>query len=309
MSTIRIFSPATVANVSCGFDAMAFALSDLGDEMWFSITTTKEVRITVIEGADLPFEVQQNAAAFVAHEMLKSCDWPFGLEIKIKKNYLPGSGLGSSAASSAGAAVAVNKLLNDKFSNLELTQFAMLGEEVACGSRIADNVAAAIYGRFVLIRSYEPLEIVNIPTPENLFVAVVHPQIEIRTEEARSILPKEISLKKASAQWANVGGLISGLYQSDYDLIGRSIVDYAAEPYRKKLIPHFDTVKEMAMKSGALGVGISGSGPSIFALCKGLEISKNVAEAMSTVYQSNSLEVKSYVSSIGKEGVKELKTV
>lgn len=306
MDKIKIFAPATVANVSCGFDAMAFALEDLGDEMLFTKNDSGVVSISKIEGAKLPFDTHKNAASFVADAMLKDSNATFGVAIEIIKKYKPGSGLGSSAASSAGAAYAINELLGRPYNKTQLTKFAMLGEEVACGSQIADNVAGVIFGGFVLIRNYEPLDIVSIPTPTDLYVSVLHPQIELRTEEGRAILPKDVSLKKAVAQWSNVGGLISGLHTSDYNLIGRSVEDHIIEPVRKKMIPHFDAVKNAALADGALAVGISGSGPSIFALSKGESQAKSVAESFKKTYENKGIEFTTYVSKIGSQGVRKI---
>ncbi|MBX2826660.1 MAG: homoserine kinase [Flavobacteriaceae bacterium] len=305
MEQLQIFSPATVANVSCGFDAMGFALDQLGDEMTFRKTSEKgTVVITKIEGAKLPYDAQKNAASFVALKMLEDAQADFGLELEIVKKYKPGSGLGSSAASSAGSAYAVNQFLNGTYTTLELVKFAMLGEELACGSPIADNVSAAVYGGFVLIRSYDPLEIVSIPTPDDLYVTVLHPQIELKTEDGRNVLPKKIPLKDAVKQWSNVGGLISGLYTSDYGLMGRSLEDIIVEPARKLFIPHFDAVKEAAIASGAVGAGISGSGPSIFALSKGKDQAQKTAHFMDEVYKNKGIEYNIYVSSIGKQGTR-----
>ncbi|MAB49211.1 MAG: homoserine kinase [Flavobacteriaceae bacterium] len=304
MDQIKVFSPATVANVSCGYDAMGFALETLGDDMIFTKTKSKDVVISKIEGANLPYEAHKNAAGVVAQMMLKDSNANFGLDIQIFKNFKPGSGLGSSAASASGTAFAVNQLLGNTYSNLELTKFAMQGEVVACGSAIADNVAAAIYGGFILVRSYKPLDIVSIPTPTNLVATIIHPQIEIKTEDARKVVPTQIELKTAITQWSNVGGLISGLHSNNFDLIGRSLVDLVAEPNRKKLIPLFDDVKHYAISAGALGAGISGSGPSIFALSKNIETAKKVEEAMDAVYKNSGIEYSTYVSHISKTGTR-----
>lgn len=309
MNQIRVFSPATVANVSCGYDAMGFALETLGDEMIFTKTDSKEVVISKIEGSNLPYEVDKNVAGVVSQLMLKDSNANFGLDIQIFKNFKPGSGLGSSAASASGTTFAVNQLLGNKYSNLELTKFAMQGEVAACGSAIADNVAAAIYGGFILVRSYEPLDIVSIPTPTNLVATIIHPQIEIKTEDARKVVPAKINLKTAISQWSNVGGLISGLHSNDYDLIGRSLVDLVAEPNRKKLIPLFEDVKQSAISTGALGAGISGSGPSIFALSKNLEIAQKVETAMDAVYKNSGIDYSTYVSHISKTGTRILWTI
>lgn len=308
MDKLHIFSPATVANVSCGFDAMAFALDTLGDEMKFQKNDTGKVTISKIEGADLPYETDKNAAGVVAQKMLEDSNASFGVDIQLYKKYKPGSGLGSSAASSAGAAFAVNEFLGKVYTPLELVQFAMLGEEAACGSKIADNVAGALYGGFVLIRSYHPLEIVAIPTPSELYATVIHPQIEVKTEDARLVLPQQIPLKRAVTQWANVGGLISGLFSEDYALIGRSMTDVVAEPVRKQFIPHFEELKKKILECGALGAGISGSGPSVFALSKGKTQAEKVAKTMQEVYQNTGIEFNIYRSKIGSEGIRILNT-
>ncbi len=304
MESVKIFAPATVANVSCGYDAMGFALESLGDHMIFTKTESKAITISKIEGAKLPFEVDKNVAGMVAKLMLQDSKADFGVTIQIFKNFKPGSGLGSSAASAAGTAYAVNKLLKNTYTNLELTKFAMQGEVVACGTAIADNVAAAIYGGFILVRNYDPLDIVKINPPSELVATLIHPQIEIKTEDARKVIPSEIPIHKAIAQWSNVGGLISGLHTADFDLISRSLIDHIAEPVRKQFIPHFDAVKQAALKSGALGAGISGSGPSIFALSKGIQMAKKVAEAMDTVYKKTGIAYHIYTSAISNEGVK-----
>ena len=304
MDYLKIFAPATVANVSCGFDSLGFAVDEIGDEMTFVKTPHKGVEITNITGANLTYNVDKNAASAVVKKMLIEANADFGIKLTIHKGFSPGSGLGSSAASAAGAAFGANKLLDDKYSNLELTKFAMFGEEVACGTPIADNVAAAIYGGFVLIRSYEPLEIIKLPVPSQLRLVAIHPQIEVRTEDARNVLPKEIALKDAVTQWANVGGLISGLHSKDYNLIGNSLVDIIVEPHRKKLIPYFDDVKTAAIDAGALGAGISGSGPTIFALCKGDENMKNVHDAIEKSYRDKGIDFELFTSKVNHEGIK-----
>lgn len=304
MDYLKIFSPATVANVSCGFDSMGFAVDDIGDEMTFTKTKEKGVKITNITGADLTYNVDENAASAVVKKMLLEANANFGIELTIHKGFSPGSGLGSSAASAAGAAFGANQLLGNKYSELELTKFAMFGEEVACGSAIADNVAAAIYGGFVLVRSYQPLEIVKLPVPTALRVVAIHPQIEVKTKDAREVLPKEIPLKNAIIQWANVGGLVSGLFTNDYTLISNSLVDLVAEPARKSLIPHFDNVKNSALNAGALGAGISGSGPTIFALCKGDEIAQKVYKNINETYQKTGIDFELFISKVNPEGMK-----
>ncbi|WP_452221971.1 homoserine kinase [Lacinutrix salivirga] len=304
MNTIKIFSPATVANVSCGFDALGLALEGKGDEMVFTKRTDNTLVITKIEGANLPYDIERNLVGVIAKQMLKEANANFGLDIEIYKGFKPGSGLGSSAASASGTAFAINELLHKPFNTTQLVEFAMLGEEVACGTPIADNVSAALFGGFVLIRSYNPLEIVSLPVPKDLFVTALHPQIEIKTEDARNVLPEHIPLQKAITQWSNVGGLISGLYTSDYDLISRSLQDVIVEPVRKKLIPHFDTVKNAALQAGALGAGISGAGPTIFAISKGETIANKVLENMQNAYKPTGIEFTIFNSKISTLGVR-----
>ncbi len=304
MDKIKIFSPATVANVSCGFDALGFALNNVGDEMIFEKTGTKGVTISNIEGANLPYAIKHNAAGVVALAMLNQTKADIGIDIQLIKKVKPGSGLGSSASSAAGAAFAVNELLEKPFTRLELVEFARIGERVACGSPIADNVAAVIYGGFILVKSYHPLTIVKLPVPKELMVTIIHPQIEVRTEDARNVLQPAIPIADAVRQAANLAGFISSLYTSNYNLLSKSLVDVIAEPYRKGLIPHFDTVKTAGMQNGALGVGISGSGPSIFALSKGEDTAEKVSNAIREVYQNTTIDFKMYTSAINQQGIK-----
>jgi len=303
MNEIKIFSPATVANVSCGFDALGFALNTIGDEMILRKTKSNGVTISKIEGAELTYDIKKNVASVVALTMLNTTKSNFGVDIQLLKKVKPGSGLGSSASSAAGTAFAVNELMGKPYSRLELTEFARIGEKVACDSPIADNVAAVIYGGFILVKSYHPLEIVKLPVPKDLMVTVIHPQIEIRTEDARNVLNPSIAIADSVMQSANLAGLVSALYTDDYQLLSRSLVDVIAEPYRKKLIPLFDEVKNSSLKVGALGVGISGSGPSIYALSNGKNMAEKVAEAMKVVYQKSKIEFNVYTSAINNEGI------
>ena len=302
---VKIFAPASVANVSCGFDSIGFAVDNMGDEMTFLKTSNKGIIIKNITGAQgLSLDPSKNVAGIVALAMLREYSVDFGIEITMNKGFSPGSGLGSSAASSAGAAFGVNQLLNKPFSNLELTKFAMLGEKIACGAPIADNVAAVIFGGFILIRSYEPLDVIKLPVPKDLRLVAIHPQIEIKTKDAREVLPDQIPLRIAVKQWANVGGLISGLYTKDYKLISNSLIDEIVEPKRKHFIPYFDLVKEEAINAGALGTGISGSGPTIFSLCEGDSVVENVYKAIKKAYKNKNVDFRLFSSKINTEGIK-----
>ena len=304
MNEIKIFCPATIANVSCGFDVLGLALDTVGDEMTIRKVEKKGVRITKIIGQDLPLETHKNVAGVAALALLAETDTLFGFEIEIDKRIKPGSGIGSSAASAAGAVWALNELLGKPFNTTDLVRFAMEGERLATGVAHADNVAPALFGGFTLVRSYQPLDVIRIHTPDALFATVIHPQIEVKTSDAREILKTTVSLKDAIKQWGNVGGLISGLYTEDYDLIGRSLEDHIIEPIRSILIPAFDAVKQQSIKAGALGCGISGSGPSIFALSKGKETALKVAEAMKNAYDKVGIDYDIHVSKVNKEGIK-----
>lgn len=304
MNEIKIFCPATIANLSCGFDVLGLCLETAGDEMIIRKSDIKGIRITKIVGADLPLETEKNVAGVSALAMLEAVETEFGFEIEIYKNIKAGSGIGSSAASSAGAVFGINELLGRPFTRKELVLFAMQGEKLASGNAHADNVAPALLGGFTLVRSLNPLDIIKIESPSELYATVVHPQIELKTSDARSVLKQTVSLKNAITQWGNVGGLIAGLYTKDYELIGRSLHDVIIEPLRSVLIPGFDLIKQTALKNGALGSGISGSGPSIFALSKGKETADKIAKAMSAVYDEMNLPYEIHVSKVNDEGIK-----
>jgi homoserine kinase len=304
MTEIKLFCPATIANLSCGFDVLGLCLDNAGDEMIVRKVEQKGVRITKIVGADLPLETEKNVAGVAALAMLETLDVDCGFEIEIYKHIKAGSGIGSSAASAAGAVFGINELLGKPYSRKNLVQFAMQGEKLASGNAHADNVAPALLGGFTLVRSYHPLDIIRIDSPEELFATVVHPQIELKTSDARSVLKQTVSLKSAIIQWGNVGGLIAGLYTKDYDLIGRSLHDEIVEPLRSVLIPGFDLIKQTALENGALGSGISGSGPSIFALSRGKNTADQIAKAMSEVYEKMNLPYEIHVSKINPDGVR-----
>ncbi|MEL6919155.1 MAG: homoserine kinase, partial [Bacteroidota bacterium] len=273
-------------------------------EMIIRKTEEKGIRITKLLGQDLPMQTSKNVAGVAGLALLKASSFDGGFEIEIHKKIKAGSGIGSSAASSAGAVWAMNKLLGTPFSTLELVKFAMEGERLASGVAHADNVAPALFGGFTLVRSYDPFDVVQIKSPSKLFATVIHPQIEVKTSDSRKILKTKISLQEGIKQWGNVGGLVAGLFMEDYGLIGRSLQDHIVEPIRSILIPGFDDVKSKSMEAGALGCGISGSGPSIFALSRGKENADKVAKAMQNVYQKIGIAHEIHVSKINPRGVK-----
>ncbi len=304
MNEIKLFCPATIANLNCGFDIMGLCLDGIGDEMIIRKSAEKGIRITKIEGATLPFKTEENVAGVAALALLNSIECDFGFEIEINKILKLGSGIGSSSASAAGAVFGINELLGKPFTKQQLVHFAMKGEVVASGSEHADNVAPCLLGGFTLVRGYNPLDVIRIDSPDDLFAVVLHPHIEVKTSDSRAVLQPTVSLKNAITQTGNLGGLIAGLYTKDYELIGRSLQDVIIEPLRKHLIPNFDSVKSAALKNGALGSGISGAGPSIFALCKGNENAEKVALAMRESYQNTGIVFDMHVSKINPNGVK-----
>ena len=306
LQKVRVFAPATVANVACGYDVLGFAIDAPGDEVVARFSDKPGLRITKITGDDgkLPKTVEGNTAGVAALDLLRHLGMQErGIEMEIHKKMPFGSGLGSSAASAVAGAYAVNKLIGEPLSKKQLLPFAMAGEASADGAYHADNVGPSLLGGIVFIRSNEELDIAQLPVPKNLWAAVVHPDIEILTKVAREILPTSIPIENATTQIGNLGGLICGLIQEDYGLISRSIHDVIAEPQRQKLIPEFYKAKRAALSSGALGFSISGAGPSVFALCEGEESAKKAAEAVAQVFTDINLENQAYVSRINLNGV------
>jgi homoserine kinase len=301
MDSVRIKSPATVANLVCGFDVLGMCLHEPFDEMEIKLVQERKIIIHSADGYPLPTDPQHNTAGAPLIEMLKTIDEEIGFEVLIHKNIKPGSGLGSSAASATGVVIAANHLLGDRFTKNELVQFAMFGEKVASGVKHADNVAPGIFGGITLIRCIFPLDIVSL-TPPPLFVTVVHPQIEVKTSDARQILRKEVLLKDAIKQWGNIAGLVAGLVKGDYDLIGRSLEDGIIEPVRSILIPGFESIKKHCKEAGVLGGGISGSGPSLFMLSKDKSTAVIAEGIMKDVYDRLGLDYHTYVTTINNEG-------
>ena len=304
MKSVKLFTPASVANISCGFDVLGFCLDPVGDNMTIRESTEKGIRITKITGQDLPLDIHQNVAGVAAMALLDAHPSEHGFEIQINKRIKAGSGIGSSAASSAGAVFGINHLLGSPYTKHELIDFAMQGEKLASGSAHADNVSPVLLGGFTLVRSISPMDVIKLPTPKELVAVIIHPKIELKTSHARAILKKTVPLKSAIQQWGNLGALVSGLHSDDYDLISRSLVDKIIEPYRAMLIPEFAKLKEVSINAGALGLGISGSGPSVFALTKGFEIAENVGQATREVMQKLGIDFEVHISKINEKGIK-----
>ncbi len=290
MKSVRALAPATVANVSCGFDIFGFAVEAPADEVIMTLTTTPGVVIKQItgDGGRLPLEASKNTSGVAVEAFLKAIKSNAGVEIILHKKLALGSGMGSSAASSVAALVAINHLLDNPFSREQLLPFAMEAERIACGAAHADNVAPSLLGGFVLIRGYDPLDVTKIPTPAQLYCTLVHPHLELKTEDSRRVLKASIPMKDAITQWGNIAGLVVGLMKPDYGLITRSLHDVVAEPIRSVLIPGFANIKAEAIRNGALGCGISGSGPTIFAL----STERATAEYVGTIIQQQFVDIK-----------------
>ena len=308
MREVRVFAPATVANVAVGFDILGFAIDRPGDEIIARLNPEfTGVRITAITGTGdkvLPSETEKNTAGVAAQRLLEHLGrGELGVELEIHKKMPFGSGLGSSAASAAGAAVAVNALLGSPLSREAILYFTVQGEEVADGSFHADNVAPCLVGGITLIRSNESLDVHHLPVPEGLHVAVVHPDIEILTRDARAVLSETIPLKTAIKQMGSLASFITALYTNDISLLGRSLHDHMVEPQRKQLIPGFEAVQAAAMQRGALGCSISGAGPSIFALCDSGYLAQAVGQGMQAAFRDIGTESQLYVSPINQRGV------
>lgn len=302
MNAVKVKCPASVSNLCCGFDILGMALNEPFDIIELSVRKEPGIIIKHSDAYGLSIDPTENIAGIALQAMINELKITHGFEIRIDKRIKPGSGIGSSAASAAGVIAAANELLGTGLGKPEQVRFAMEGEVIASGARHADNLAPCIYGGIVLIRDTASFDMIPLAYPE-MFVTILHPQIEIKTSYARDILPKEITLQKAVTQWANVGGLVAGLLQSDYGLIRRSLEDVIIEPLRSMLIPGFYLVKEKCMEAGVLGGGISGSGPSVFMLSEHEQTAREAEARMKEVYVKMGIDFKTYVTTINKKGI------
>lgn len=304
MKKVRVFAPASIANMGCGFDVIGLALDEVGDVIEITQSEGDGLTITNESGVPLPDDIEKNVITPVIRSFLAKIGKKAQIDVKICEKIYPGSGIGSSAASSAAAAYGMNELYGGPLSEEEVVMCAMEGENLASGGYHADNAAPAVMGGIVLIRGYEPLDIIQLPVPGNFYCAVVHPHIVVATKEAREILPKAVPMHDAVRQWGNVGGLVAGLYSGNIGLVGHSMQDFVAEPYRKKFIPGFDELRQKVLESGALAMNISGSGPSVFALCD----HKNKANAAGWIlkqhFDSLGVGCEVYVVKVSNKGAK-----
>ena len=303
--SVKVFAPATVANVGPGYDVLGLALENIGDYMELTLNDSGVISISM-SAADLPTDPEINVAGVAARALLSHLNSKHGVNITIYKNVKAGSGLGSSASSAAGAAFGVNELLGKPLTKLELVPFAMAGETASSGKAHADNVAPSLLGGFTLVRSYTPLDVIKLTYPDSLYIVAVHPHIEVKTADSKKMLKKELSLELAVAQWGNLAGFVSGLASSDFNLIGRSLEDLVVEPIRSMLIPGFEILKDAANSNGALGCSISGSGPSVFALCQSKSIAENIGSKFQDIYNELDINHDVHISKINPEGCKTL---
>lgn len=302
MTGVTVRAPATVSNVVVGFDCLGFALEMPYDEVTVRKIDEPVVRIVHHDDFGLPTDPAENVAGVALNAMIKAAELTHGFEVEITKHIMPGSGVGSSSASSCGAVVAAGHLIGDRFTKHDLTELAMFGEQLASGSRHADNAAPCIYGGFVLVRSTDPLDIVEIEHPP-LWATVIHPQIEVKTSESRAILPQQVPLKDAVRNWSNLGAFVAALSSGDYDLMARSMEDFIVEPARRTLIPNYDEIVSASLEAGAIGGGISGSGPSMFMLSDNVNTADEVADAMESVFSNTDIPRNIYVSTVSQNGV------
>ena len=308
MDRIKVFSPGSITNLSCGYDILGVCLNNRGDEITVTKTINKGIVIKSNDEYDISKDINENVAGIAAQALLKNISTKFGFEIEIKKGIKPGSGIGSSAASSAGTVFAINQLLDSPFSQLDLIKFSMEGEKFVSGSYHADNVAPIILGGITLVRSIDEIDVIKLPSPKTLEVIIVRPNIEIKTSDSRKVVKKKIKIEKMVKQSANLASFVSSLYTEDFDLMSKSVVDIIAEPNRKILIPEFDKIKNKSKNSGAIAVGISGSGPSIFSLSNNTIISKKILETVINHYDKLGIDNDSFISKINPTGIKILES-
>ena len=307
---IHVFAPATVANVGCGFDVFGFAVHQPGDELELRVTAQPGVRIEKITGTvtGLPLDVERNTAGKGLLSFYRYLKPDFGLSVILHKNMPVGSGMGSSAASAVASVFALNEMLAEPFDRKILLRYAIAGEKITSGESVhLDNIAACLWGGMILVQSKDPVNIVELPVPDDLYCTIIHPQIEIRTRESRQILKKDIALADAVTQWGNIAGFVSALYRKDYSLMSKTMRDVIAEPVRSILIPHFDQMRILATEAGALGTGISGSGPSVFALSAGRKTAVATGDAIGRFLAAEDIGHDIFVSEVNREGPKVVK--
>ncbi len=306
MKRIKVFAPASIANLGCGFDIMGLALDEVGDVLEMTLDETADSGITIINDTDvpLPSDPEDNVVTPVIRKFFEMTGHRGHVQVRIVKKIFPGSGIGSSAASSAAAAFGINELFSAPLSEEDVVVCTMEGENLASGGYHADNAAPAVMGGITLIRGYDPLDIIKLPVPGNLYCPVIHPHLTVSTKQARSILPREIPMHTAVTQWGNVGGLVAGLCTGNIELVGRAMRDAVAEPFRKQFIPGFDELRAKLLGAGALAMNISGSGPSVFALANRADIAQRVGAIMERHFAQQGILSETYVVKVSNKGAR-----
>lgn len=289
MKEVCVFAPATIANLNVGFDVLGLALNTLGDKVHLKINNRSENKIIeIVNGSEIPLDLEKNCCSVVIKTMQKHTQQFIGVDIKIKKGFETGSGLGSSSASSAAAAYAYNLILGSPFTKEELIAFAAEGERIACGAPHLDNVAPCLLGGLVMLHESAPL---SLPLPKGLFLLSFFPKIKVHTKDARAILDQKVPVNLMKSQIGHMAAFIKSLYSNNLNLFSKSLKDLIVEPKRKLLIPKFDELKQTALKEGALAFGISGSGPSVFAICKNQKTCETIQQNMLNLYKETGIQV------------------
>ena len=303
MNSIRVFSPASVSNVCCGFDVLGFSIAGLGDELIITESDSNKVNIIKVNGYEVPLSTEKNTASVAAQSLLDFLNINRGFDIEINKNIKPGSGIGSSAASAVGAVYGINELLGSPLKKQELLKFAMQGEFVSSKTAPADNVASSLYGGLILVNNRENYNVIQLPVPKNLYAVIHHPLLEIKTSDSRDVLPKSVDLKIASEQLASIGGFVHSLHTGDFDLMRLILKDYLVENYRTEYVPFFKELKNISESNKAICCSISGSGPSVFSLVKNYNEAIKLKSKYDEIYVKNSVEFNSYITGLNSKGV------
>ena len=303
MNSVKVFSPASVSNVCCGFDVLGFSIAGLGDELIITESDSNKVNIIKVNGYGVPLSAINNTASVAAQSLLDFLNIKSGFDIEINKNIKPGSGIGSSAASAVGAVYGINELLGSPLKRQELLKFAMQGEFVSSKTAPADNVASSLYGGLILVNNRENYNVIKLPVPKNLYAIIHHPLLEIKTSDSRDVLPKTVDLKIASDQLASIGGFIHSLHTGDFDLMRLILKDYLVENYRTEHVPFFKELKNISESNKAICCSISGSGPSVFSLVKNYNEAIKLKSKYDEIYAKNSVEYNSYITGLDSKGV------
>lgn len=305
---IKAYAPASIGNVIVGFDVLGLAVNEPGDEVSVKFNDNQKTQIVKIEGDNgkLPKEVDKNTAGIAVNAFLRKLDSRQGVDIHLKKNLPLGSGLGSSAASAVAAVVAANKLFNEPFTKTELLPFLMEAEAMASGSAHADNIAPCLLGGLVMTLSNSPVQVKQLPFLKDVWIVLTKPNVEILTKQARMLLKETVPLNNVVSQFSNLSGFIAAIYENDVDLMRRTMQDYIAEPVRAQLIPGYIQIKDIAQQNNAIGCGISGSGPTMFALVETKKQADSLSEQFQQAFQEINIGCLNYVTQVSEAGAQVL---